>query len=414
MNETSPAPSLADQLLDLTDDAIRQDPSDLYRRFLAECPVSRSRDGNWIISRHQDVKELLGDDGKVWFREPTIPMVIGAGAHSNATMKKTLFVRTMGDMLLTRDPPTHTRLRGLIAKAFQVGAIEERGPAIQAVVDRIIDDIAPRSGGDLLRDYALPIPVRVMSDLLGFSVDYESFLAEFTDITVEMGGPGNKSPALIAHAEEMIAKFRDMIDGIIESRRNDRRNDLLSALIAVEEEGGRLSRDELIATCIMLHVAGHETTGNQIANGMALLLSHPDQWQALCEDPELVPNAVEEILRICASARIAQPRVAREDRVFSGVTIPAGEQVIPVQAISNRDPEIFQDPDRFDIRRKPNRHIAFGYGVHSCIGLVLARMETRIAIAALARRMPTLRLAGELNWRKAFQVRALTALPVRW
>jgi cytochrome P450 len=330
-------------------------------------------------------------------------------------VRRTLFVQTMAPTLLNLDPPRHTRLKRLLANAFLPARIEARRGLVQRIVDELLDAIEPRGRMEMVHDFAMPLPIRVIAEMLGFGIKEEGFLEHYTHVAVAMGGPGGKTPELRAEADQLTQKFRTMIGKVVEDRRASPRDDLISEFVAAEEQSETLSYEELIGNCIKFHIAGHETTGNLICNGIATLLDHRGQWDALCADPGLVPDAVEEILRYCGSARIVQPRMAREDQEIGGVIIPAGEQVICLPAIANRDPASFEDPDRFDISRKPNRHMAFGYGPHSCIGLSLARLETRIALDALVRRLPGLRLdTDRVEWRRTFQTRGIVALPLRW
>ncbi|MBV8779323.1 MAG: cytochrome P450 [Alphaproteobacteria bacterium] len=407
--EEAPA---ADRLLAMSE-AVARDPSELYRELLTECPVTQASDGNWIVSRYADMREILGNDGKTWFRESVIPNVISG--KDEGAMRETLFVRTMAPTLLNLDPPRHTRLKRLLANAFMPSRIETRRPLVARVVAELLDRIEPLGRMEMVHDFAMPLPIRIISEMLGFGIEEEGFLESYTHVAVAMNGPGGKSPDLRAEADRLTGRFREMIGAVVEDRRAHPRDDLISEFVAAEEQGDTLSYEELIGNSIKFHIAGHETTGNLICNGVATLMQHRDQWEAICRDPILVNDAVEEILRYCGSARIVQPRKAREDQIVGGVTIPAGEQVICFPAIANRDPSVFEEPDRFDIRRKPNRHMAFGFGPHGCIGLSLARLETRVALHALATRIPNMRLdTDRVEWRRTFATRGVVALPLRW
>jgi cytochrome P450 len=401
-----------DRLMSMSE-AVAKDPSELYRELLAQCPVTQASDGNWVVSRNADLRDILGNDGVTWFRERTVPNSISG--DDDAALRETLFIRTMAPTLLNLDPPRHTRLKRLLADAFMPARIERRRALVERITKELIEPLVPLGRMEMVHDFAMPLPIRVIAEMLGFGVDEEGFLERYTHVAVAMGAPGGKPVELRDEADRLTERFRDMIGTVVEDRRASPRDDLISEFVAIEQEGERLSYEELVGNCIKFHIAGHETTGNLICNGVATLMDHPDQWNALCADPSLIDGAVEEILRYCGSARIVQPRISPEDQTLSGVTIPAGDQVICFPAIANRDPEVFPDPDRFDIRRKPNRHVAFGYGRHSCIGLSLARLETRVALAALTRHLPGMRLdTDRVEWKRTFQTRGVVALPVRW
>lgn len=404
--------SAVDRLMAMSE-TVARDPSGLYRELLTQCPVAQASDGNWVVSRNADLREILGNDGITWFRERTVPNSISGG--DDTALRETLFIRTMAPTLLNLDPPRHTRLKRLLANAFMPARIEKRRELVERIANELIEPLVPRGRMEMVHDFAMPLPIRVIAEMLGFGVEEEGFLERYTHLAVAMGAPGGKPVELREEADCMTERFRDMIGKVVEDRRRSPRDDLISEFVAIEQEGERLSYEELVGNCIKFHIAGHETTGNLICNGVATLLDHPDQWNDLCADPGLIDSAVEEILRYCGSARIVQPRTSPHDQTLGGVTIPAGDQVICFPAIANRDPEVFPDPDRFNIRRKPNRHVAFGYGRHSCIGLSLARLETRVALAAVTRHLPGMRLdADRVEWKRTFQTRGVVALPVRW
>jgi cytochrome P450 len=268
---------------------------------------------------------------------------------------------------------------------------------------------------DLVADYAMPFPIDVITALLGLPDELSGVLDEVTQVLLRLFIPGDKPPEVMARADEVAVRFTAAMRDVVEYRRRNLGDDLLSLLIEARDGSDRLNDDELIATCMLLHIAGHETTGNLIANAVLTLVRHPDQLAAVRSDPTLLRPAIEEVLRYEPSAITAAPATTVEPIELSGVTIPAGEVIQPLTAAANRDPRAFEEPDRFDVRRAPNKHVAFYSGTHFCMGATLSRVETEEALRALFDRLPDLEPATESpRWRKVWSIRALEALPVRW
>jgi cytochrome P450 len=381
------------------------DPYPTYHRLREEDPVHQSPLGFWVLTRYEDVVSSLRDPRMI--KEPIAAFV---AARFGLQIPPT----GMGLSMLDRDPPDHTRLRGLVSKAFTPRVIEQLRPHIQQIVDGLLDKVEGEPGMDLIEQFAYPLPVIVICEMLGVPVaDHERFKGWGLDIArgldailLPPDSPVAQRSMQARHA--LAAYFRELIA----ERRTAPRDDMLSGLIAAEEAGDKLTEDELLATCVLLLVAGHETTVNLIGNGSLALLRHPDQRKRLQEDPGLITTAVEELLRFDGPVQ-RTARIPSEDVTFGGKTIGKGEMVMPFIGAADRDPAQFSDPDRLDIGRTDNRHIAFGWGIHFCIGAPLARVEGQIAINTLLRRKPKLALATDKpEHRQSLTLRGLSHLPV--
>lgn len=316
--------------------------------------------------------------------------------------------------IMNMDPPDHTRLRKLVAKAFTTRRVEELRPHVQAIVDDLIDALI-ESGqpSDLVEGLAWPLPTKAICHMLGVPVADQDKFRGWVDLIMAMGEI--TTPESISGAAVSIAEY---ISGLIAQRRAEPADDLLSALVAAKDNEDKLSEEELTTLGVVLLAAGHETTANQLGCHLYLLLSQPERWQQLVADPELLPRAVEELLRYTPlSVASDDVRIATEDVELAGQIVRVGEAVVMNPAVANRDNSVFAHPDELDLSRAENPHIAFGHGIHHCLGAPLARMELRIALGTLVRRLPTLRLAvsaDEVPWRTDRLIRGVSALPVRW
>ncbi len=310
------------------------------------------------------------------------------------------------------DPPDHTRLRALVSNAFTPRMIRGLGPRIQAIVDELLDRVEEAGQMDLIADFAFPLPAIVIAEMLGLPpADREQFKQWSNDVMAFLG-TGRSRVDVARRAQQGVDALKDYLRGIFRQRRQLPREDLISALLVVEEEGDRLSEEEMFGMCVFLLVAGHETTLALIGNGLLALLRNPEQKQMLQEDPGLIDSAVEEFLRYDSPIQ-HQTRVAGEDFELEGCRIRQGQRVLPMLGAANRDPAQFADPDRLDIRRQPNPHLAFGYGIHFCLGAPLARLEGQLAIRTILRRLPRMQLTeGNLRWRVHTSMRHPELLPV--
>jgi cytochrome P450 len=399
--------------VDLFDPSFKADPYPTYARLRSSAPVYRTAlpDGRgvWLITRYEDVLAVLKDQRfvKDW-RAALTPEQLAQVPPIPEVMKP------LSQNMLDTDPPDHERLRALVSKAFTPRLIERLRPRVQAISDGLLDAVQDRGEMDLIDDYAFPLPITVIAELLGVPAEDRNNFREWSDAAVS----GNASQEymeeiLIPHMQA----FTEYLRALFEEKRANPGDDLVSALVRAEEAGDRLSEDELLGMVFLLLVAGHETTVNLIGNGVLALLQHPDQLRKLKEDPSLIKPAVEELLRYDGPVETSTERFAREDVEIGGQVIPRGEMVLVVLAAADHDPQRFPDPDELDITRTDNRHLAFGKGIHHCLGAPLARMEGQIAISTLLRRMPNLRLKGSpesLSWRPGMILRGLRGLPVEF
>ena len=316
--------------------------------------------------------------------------------------------------LLTTDGEVHARRRRLVTAAFTRRAVEGLEPRIEELAAGLLDELAaqgPDAVVDLHAGYAYPLPMAVICDLMGIPYEHRERFHELTEAAFTRG--------MFSPPEELAATFDAylaLLREVIAAKRAEPDEGLISALVAARDGSDRLSEEELTSMVIMLVVAGHETTANLLANGTAALLAQPEQLARLVEEPELMPCAVEELLRFATPAQTTFPLVAEEDLEIDGVTVPAGELIIPAILAANRDPAHVDDPDQLDITRSPNSHLGLGHGPHHCLGAPLARLEARVGFTTLLQRHPNLSLAvepSELTWQPNVLFHGLTALPVR-
>jgi cytochrome P450 len=313
--------------------------------------------------------------------------------------------------MLVSDPPDHTRLRALVSKAFTPRMVEQLRPRIIAIVGELLERMARREGAvDLITDLAYPLPVVVIAELLGVPAEDRVKFQQWSAVVA-----ASLDPLVSSELANQVPIARDglhrYLRGIIAERRRAPRSDLISALVAVEERGDVLSEPELVVMCTLLLIAGHETTVNLIGNGMLALLRHADQLEKLRVEQGLIGVAIEELLRFDSPVQMTG-RIALEPVDIDGHTVQPGEWILPLLGAANHDPAQFADPDNLDLARNPNPHVAFGRGIHFCLGAPLARLEGQIAIGALVRRFPNLQLAGEPVRRNQITLRGLQSLPV--
>jgi cytochrome P450 len=382
-------------------------PYPFYQRMRETDPVHLSPLGLWVLTRYDDCVTSLRDPrfGRDGF-EAILSAQYGEESETGRLPRSMLF----------RDPPDHTRLRSLVNRAFTPRVIEGMRGQIQAVVDRLLDQVARRGHMDVIADLAYPLPVTVICDMLGVPVgDHEQMRDWSSDIIRSLDAIGIPSDDSVVERGRVGRRgIADYFRALLPERRRQPRADLLSSLIAVEEQGDRLTEGELLATCVLLFIAGHETTVNLIGNGLLALLRHPEELERLRSGPGLIGSAVEELLRFDSPVQ-RTARITSAEVEVGGKTLPPGAFVVTAIGAANRDPRHFPDPDRLDIGRSDNRHIAFGFGIHFCLGAPLARVEGQLALGTLMRRMPKLRLASpDLEWRESSTLRGLKALPVEF
>jgi pimeloyl-[acyl-carrier protein] synthase len=377
----------------------REDPYPLYRYLHAAAPVQWNDVlGAWTLARYADVVASLTD-------------ARFSADRTEHGQPDALEGYELAKSMLVSDPPDHTRMRALVQKAFTPRMIEQLRPRIISIVRELLDRIAERGGQfDLITDLAYPLPVVVIAELLGVPPEDRQIFEEWSALLA-----ASLDPLVSADLMERVTQARDALHtylrGIIAERRREPRADLISALVAVEERGDVLSEPELVVMCTLLLIAGHETTVNLIGNGMLALLQHPDQLAQLRESPQLIGTAIEELLRFDSPVQMTG-RIVMEPLELGGKAIPAGDFVLPLLGAANRDPAQFPEPDKLDLARSPNAHVAFGRGIHFCLGAPLARAEGQIAIGALVQRFPKLERAGQPVRRDQITLRGLKSLPV--
>lgn len=351
----------------------------------------------WLVTRYADAKLVLGD------RRFSRAMAVGRDAPR-------LFPMLPAPGLLTMDPPEHSRLRTLLAKAFTQRRVEMLRPRVRELADGLADELLAHGAPvDLVEHFALPLPVAVICELLGVPVADRGRFQVWTDTMMST----TDRPVEEIRANQ--TELHGYLTELVEAHRAAPADDLITALIEAVDDRGRLSAAELIDLCTILLVAGHETTATQIPNFVYVLLEHGDAWVRLGEDPGLIPAAVEELLRFVPLVEGAsQPHYATEDVEVGGALVRAGEPVLVAFAAANRDAGRFDDPDELRFDREENQHVGFGHGAHHCLGAQLARVELQEALRALTTRLPGLRIAGEPGWKAEMFVRGLRRLAVAW
>lgn len=403
---------------------LRANPARLFRVLQRLEPVHRSPLGITLVSRHADVASTMrnpvfgSDEGKADMEQLRVIRRLSrlVSRGSSAADAQGEFHDLFDDLMLFSDPPDHTRLRALVAKAFTPRRVEALTRRVVAIVDELLEPAMAGNGVELMSELAYPLPARVICELLGIpDADAGLFVRHAPALATRLDPSPMRTPEGAARADTAVKELRAYLDGLIEVRRREPEDDLLSALVAAEDGGTTLSHSELVATVLLLVLAGHETTANVIGNAtLRLLRDRPllDELAA-CDDAAMKP-AVEELLRLDGPVQMAE-RIALEPVSIGGQELPAGHIVVLLLAAANRDPSVFEDPHRARFDRAPNPHLAFGAGAHFCIGAPLARLELRIAMRALARRLPSeVRLDGAARYRPSFTIRGPEVLPLAW
>ncbi|NKE60782.1 cytochrome P450 [Lentzea sp. PSKA42] len=381
-------------------DGLEIDP--MYGRLRDDEPLARVQlphgEEGWLLTRYDDVRLALSD---------TRFSLAQAAVRDTPRMGP----QRMGAILTDLDPPDHTRLRRLLAHAFTVRRVEQLRTTAERLAGELLDDMEKAGPpAELMTAYAVPLPGLMVCDLLG--VPYED-RDHFQDLAEAF-----MSITAMTDEEKMsrLGELAGYLAGLADQRREHQEDDLISALVVAQEEGDKLTAEELVQLLVLLLGAGYDSTASHIANSVHTLLRFPDQARLLREKPELMPGAVEELLRWIPAQEISDilPRYALEDVELSGGTVHAGEPVLLAKHAANRDPRQFPDPDRFDVTRNAKGHLTFGHGPHHCIGAQLARMDVQVALTAILGRFPGLRLADEVTWRTGMSMRAPQAMPVAW
>ncbi|QRO01867.1 cytochrome P450 [Archangium violaceum] len=321
-------------------------------------------------------------------------------------------LRLLVSSMVLKDPPDHRRLRNLVQKAFTPVMVENLNGRVAQITEDLLDAAARKPVVDLMEDFALPLPLTVIAEMLGVP---QSDRISFRGLIAKVLDSSAVTPISFIRNYPNMLRLNRFLRKLVKLRREQPGDDLVTALVQAEEGGDRLSEDELISMVFLLLFAGHETTVNLIGNGVLELVRHPGQLQKLREQPDLIDSAIEEMLRFTNPVGVVAPRFAREDVEIAGVPIPKGSTITLLIASANLDETAFPDADKLDITRSPNRHVSFGYGIHYCLGAPLARLEARVAIPALLRRFPRLDLAvpaEKLRWRPNIGLRGLEALPL--
>jgi len=410
MNDmTPPMREHASLVFDPLDPAFIADPYPFYHRLREIAPVFKTPMGFWLLSRYDDVALAVRDKR---FGKDFVGNI--ERRYGESRMNEPA-VASLGHTMLVLDPPDHTRLRGLVTKAFTARRVADMRPKIEALVNAQLDRVADKGAMDVIHDLAHRLPVIVICDMLGIPEDHRAMFLAGSNVSGRLlePVPMTREELDVANATTLAAAA--YFDQLCDLRRRDPQDDLTSELVAAEEAGDRLTAEELRANIGLLFGAGHETTSNLIGNGLLALHRQPDQWVRLKKDPSLIAGAIDELLRFDSSVQVTS-RVTHAEVELRGVTIPAEESVVMLLGAANRDPAQYADPDRLDVTRQNVRPMSFGGGIHHCLGAQLARLETELAFTALVTRMPNLELPEKDNpaWRRSFTLRGLTKLPAVW
>jgi cytochrome P450 len=404
--------ALADQY-DLFSPHFKSNPFPTFAHMREQAPVygHYAPDGSliWYITRYEDVHAILQDD-KNFCKDPgnaRLPQKKSPGS------RRTTMHRLVNENMLFSDPPDHTRLRALVSQAFTPQRVAQLEGYITETVSNLIDAFSVRSTADLIEAYALPLPVIVICHMLGIPEDDRQALAEWSQAIISPGSRNLNYSQRKHNVQELVS----YLDHVFDQRLADPRDDLISALVHAEQSGDKLSRFELSSMVVLLLVTGHETTVNLIGNGALALIQHQTQLGRLLSHPDSWDNAVEELLRYEGPVETSTSRWARHDTRLGGHKIKRGDLVRVVLASANRDGTIFESPDSLWLDRRPSKHLAFGYGIHYCLGASLARLEARIALQQLFERLPRISLKSEaaaIEWRSGILFRGLKRLDITW
>jgi cytochrome P450 len=390
------------------------DPFPLYADLRERAPIHRNDLGFWVVAKHADCLAILRDR-RASSDSMNVAVERMPQGFRTPMLEDDPMAAVMVEMrpFLFRDPPDHTRLRSLVSKAFTPKVVESMRAGTEQVVDQLLDAAFDAGQVDLLEAFAYPLPVRVICDLLGVPLEDQDRFKVWSDALARGLDPDFLlTDEVIAARGEAALQFSQYFFELLAERRRAPGEDLLSRLAQAEDGGTVLSEAEMLSTCILLLVAGHETTVNLIAGGTLALLEHPDQLERFRSDPGVQRSAIEEMLRFVSPVQLTG-RALLEDCEFGGVEFAAGDFAMLLLASGNRDPDQFEEAERFDVTRTPNNHLGFGFGIHHCLGAPLARMEAQVALSALVRRAPDLALVGDgVTYKHNIVLRGMESLPV--
>jgi hypothetical protein len=385
-----------------------RDPYPYYSQLRREDPIHRAQFG-WVATRARDIAFVLKDRR---FGKDYLGSVL---RMQGPTGRDEPAVRNLSLTMLMQNPPDHPRVRGMIVKAFTPNRVEGLRPRVRAIVSELLDRARDRGGMNVIAEFALPLPIIVISETLGIPSADHGLLAGLSNRFAPLVDAVPVTREQMADANDATRAMADYFSRLFWLRRDDPRDDLTTALVRVMDEERAIDEEQLIANIILLAVAGHETTANLIGNGLLSLARFPEQWSRLVEDRSLLPSAIEELLRFDSSVQMVS-RTALEDMELGGKRIAAGENVIVVLGSANRDPDAFHDPDRLDVGRTDSRIFSFGGGIHTCLGAQLSRLEGEEALRGLLERHPALRIGDvdQPRWRPSFALRGLERLEATW
>ncbi|MBW8010811.1 MAG: cytochrome P450 [Chloroflexi bacterium] len=386
-----------------------RNPYGIYTKMRREEPICQYMDPQnetsiWYLTRFDDVHDVLKDDKRFVSDRRNVSTEI-----SEKKLVKDKYERVIQNHLATKDPPDHTRLRDLTKKVLTPELADELESFVQETSNQLIDKVESKGKMDLIEDYAIPVPLSVIGKLLGVPATDHNKFRRWTQVYVD--------PSQSRKFKKQIGEFTSWARKKVAERQAEPQDDLITYLIQARESGEILDEDELLSMMFLMLLAGHDTTTNLIANGTLILLRYPDLWEKLKDDPTLMDTAVEELLRFESPVQGATVRYASEDVNIRGHLIKRGDKVQVMMGAANYDPEQFHLPEELDLSRKPNRHMAFGHGIHFCLGAPFGRMEGRVALNTLIQRIPNLRLAvseEKLKWNPSIYIRGLSKLPVAW
>ncbi len=389
---------MAEALYDPFDPQVLRDPFPAYRKLREQAPVSETPAGFWAVSRYDDVLQVLRS-----------PAVFSSAAMSFEASRPEGSPEG-GRMLISADPPLHTKLRNLVNRAFTSRRVAEMEPHVAALVDGLLAPALRKGSLEFVEGFASPLPTMVIAEMLGIDPERRRDFKRWSDDIVALAG-GASADRDLAEAQASLPELNGYLERVIAERRRAPRPDLLSALIQATEGGEGLTPDDVRAFGVLLLIAGNETTTNLLSNALLALLDRPELLERLRREPKLVPALVEETLRWDSPVQ-AVFRAATRDVELGGATIPEGCALLALLGSANRDERRFPDPDRFDVGRDPAGHVAFGFGIHFCVGAPLARLEARVALERLLPRLDRLHLEGEPERLSSFFLRGLTKLPL--